>query len=498
MKIWQGSKKAISAFLNLLGLCVLVCVFSPEVVLAQGFDLVLVYVTSAEPDVQSPWRINDVTQDPFVGVPLDSHRILVNAEVAGFAAQIELRKVGESERVLAKVETVDYEIGLALLSVTSTHFWDNIKAATIGDEVPLDSRVELFRVSPKHKIVSTNGRIAEIGEGSALHSTYPIIRYVLKTDDSDFDGSEPVVAGGKIVAVASHSVEGIVYGIPAPIIRRFVADASDRDYRGFPELGLKTSDLISPRLRALLNAPNLKHGVRITEVAQHHPLSSVIKADDILTAINDVKIDDLGKIWHPLWKRIEFQYVINKLHSGDQVALEFWRDGKKFVKMVVLPSANSNDARIPVNRYRTSYNYAIVGGFVFHELTYDYLRSWGSQWPRLAPSYLVYLSQHENSAVKEGAEGYVVLSRVLGDEFNRGYDDLENLTVDAVDGQPVSSWQDFISKIELAESKESEGQQFLRVSFRNGAGTVVLDLRELGPANERIAKKYHLPESSVL
>ena len=83
----------------------------------------------------------------------------------------------------------------------------------------------------------------------------------------------------------------------------------------------------------------------------------------------------------------------------------------------------------------------VVGGLVFEELTRPYLGAWGD-WARRAPPRLLVAIDREPDEAGTEPQRIVLLSSVLPDAANLGYQELRDLIVERVNGRPVASLAD--------------------------------------------------------
>src|SRR5439155_7023182 len=78
--------------------------------------------------------------------------------------------------------------------------------------------------------------------------------------------------------------------------------------------------------------------------------------------------------------------------------------------------------------------YLIAGGLVFQPLTKDFLRSWGQDWERRAPFRLAYFRNQDPTPERPAI---VILSQVMPDLYNIGYQDSRQLVLEKVNRQKV-------------------------------------------------------------
>jgi|AntAceMinimDraft_1070359.scaffolds.fasta_scaffold49443_2 hypothetical protein len=89
---------------------------------------------------------------------------------------------------------------------------------------------------------------------------------------------------------------------------------------------------------------------------------------------------------------------------------------------------------------------------------------------------------------KEG-EQVVILSQVLADEINAGYQGMQDVEVRKVDGEVVRSLRALRAAVERARG------QFLRLDLQDNK-VLVMDLKEARAAHDRIMAKHRVPHSA--
>ena len=131
-----------------------------------------------------------------------------------------------------------------------------------------------------------------------------------------------------------------------------------------------------------------------------------------------------------------------------------------------------------------------MGGLVFQPLSDPYLRSWGADWRRRAPFRLNYYNFQ--SPTKERT-GLVLLSQVLPDPYNLGYQEDRFLVVNKVNGAKISKLAD----LEAALKKPQNG--FHVVEFMEGdrVTKLVLDAESEPEATRRILQRYKIQKDRV-
>jgi PDZ domain len=120
-----------------------------------------------------------------------------------------------------------------------------------------------------------------------------------------------------------------------------------------------------------------------------------------------------------------------------------------------------------------------------------YLQSWGADWSRKAPFRLVYATREDPTAEKPS---YVVLSLVLPDPYNIGYQESRYLIVEKLNGKKVSTLHDVIV------AKESPQDGFHVLEFREGDALrrMVLDAAQIEETTQRVLERYGIDKDRYL
>jgi len=104
------------------------------------------------------------------------------------------------------------------------------------------------------------------------------------------------------------------------------------------------------------------------------------------------------------------------------------------------------------------------------------------------PTPIIREHQAQEIQEKEG-EQVVILSQVLADEINAGYQGMQDVEVRKVDGEVVRSLRALRAAVERARG------QFLRLDLQDNK-VLVMDLKEARAAHDRIMAKHRVPHSA--
>jgi hypothetical protein len=172
--------------------------------------------------------------------------------------------------------------------------------------------------------------------------------------------------------------------------------------------------------------------------------------------------------------------------------LQVWRDGKMIEVEYRLPKYDYATTLVPFASFDREPEFFILGGLVFQPLTDPYLQSWGPEWRRRAPFRLCHY--REEPATKE-RPGLVLLSQVLPDAYNIGYQEYKCLVVDKVNGQRISH----LAELPQALEKPVNGYHIIEFMQSDTLRRLVLAAGETEQqSTERVLKRYGINRPSHL
>jgi 2-alkenal reductase len=185
-------------------------------------------------------------------------------------------------------------------------------------------------------VVSATGRSIDTGNGYQIEN-------LIQTDAAINQGNSggPLVdLAGEVIGIntlivrstGSGSVaEGLGFAIPINTAQAVARQIIQKGYFARPYLGIGYQS-ISPDIAVAYNLP-VQWGVYVTRVAANSPADQAgLKRGDIITKIGNVAIDETHSYLNAL-----FIYK-----PGDQVTLEFMRNGQTMQVQVTLGQAQNN------------------------------------------------------------------------------------------------------------------------------------------------------------
>jgi hypothetical protein len=337
-------------------------------------------------------------------------------------------------------------------------------------------------------------RKAEFNRFAVGHGTMSDAVHVQLELNSEIDGTgwgEPVVSGNKVVGLVSSQTGNLLQVLPAPFLRSILDAQRKGTYKGLGYFDFTWQPTENPETHEYLKQEGEKRGVVVIEVPSKPGVTPVLKRRDILLQVDGFDIDIQGDYIDPDYGHLMLENLATRNKwAGDPVRLKIWRDGRPEEVRYTLPKAEDAARLVPEAPFDQEPEYLILGGLVFQPLTKNFLRSWGQDWERRAPFRLAYFRNEDPTPERPAI---VILSQLLPDIFNLGYQDARNLVVERVNGQKVS----YLSDLQRALQKPVNGFHVFEFTKGETLQRLVLDARELDAATGRVLQRYGIEKDRV-
>lgn len=453
--------------------------------------IVKVRAIHSHPDYQSPWQSKSAHTVTGSGAVIEGHRILTNAHVTQDETMIEVMHENGSRAYSARLEQICHTCDLALLTVEDESFFDDVKPLKIGDLPELQSRVNVFGFPEGGESLSvTSGIVSRIEVGSYVHSMQSLLRVQIDAAINSGNSGGPVISNDRIVGIAMQArnrSENIGYIVPAPVIKHFLTDMKDGHFDGFPELGIGVQPLENEAFRTELGLKPEEGGILVIGVSKTGSGSELLHPGDILLSFDGHAVDRRGNVELRKGLRIDATHIEISKQVGEVLAVGILRDGKKKMLSIEMKRAAPLIARLgeaPAPLYYT------FGGVVFQVVTDGYLKSFRSYPPYELVRYRDSLSGGPyrttlSNEISNQREEIVVISSLLADEVNRGYEHFSNSILASVNGTSITNLAQLIQEIESSEAP------YLRLVLENGA-VMIFDTTEVRERNSGILEKYNV------
>ncbi len=435
------------------------------------------------PDYRAPWQSKPTETITGSGVLLEDGRILTNAHVAANAVSLELRRMGLPDRYPARVTFIDHACDLALLSVDKPAFIAGAVGLPLGDMPELQDAVNVYGYPLNAQTVcTTEGVVSRLEYDTYAHAFNNMLLAQLDAPINPGNSGGPAVAGGKIVGLAMQKpddTEGAGQFIPAPVIRRFLADVADGRVDGVVELGIGCQLLESDALRASCGLSATGTGVLVVDLGAGSSCDGVLRVGDVITAIAGQKVANDGTVVLAGDRRIDLMWLAHQRQVGDPLTLAILRDGKPAEVTVALRCGGS---MIDGPYFPARAPYRLFGGMVFQPVDMDLVIANRTE----LPTNVLLLAQTGAPATAARRQR-VTLGRVLPHEVNRGYQDWGTELVESVQGVPVRDFAHFNQLLDDAQGR------WVTIVM-DDATSIVMDLAAARAAGPEILKSFHIPD----
>ena len=465
---------------------------SPPPEAAAHSPVVRVNVASQSFNFSQPWRKNPPAIRQGLGVVLVDGRILVTAELVANHTYVELEKPESALKAAAQVEAIDYDANLALLAAPAAGFLQSIRGARLDEAAAVGDRVDVLQLEPNGTPVRTAATVTtiEVGPYPVDENAFLVFRLSVPLQSRENSFTVPVFNGDLLVGLVMRYDPRTQTAdvVPAPVISHFLDAAAARPYAGFPRAGLTFSDTRDPQLRRFVRLPNGNGGAYITKVLPGSPAEAAgLQVGDVLLRVDGKTIDQDGNYEDPRFGKISLaHYVSTVMRAGQTIPFVVWRDGAEVELQGTLAPRDRSRMISQPYIFDAPPKFVIVGGLVFSELSRQFLREWGPNWPREAPLRLVYLDRFQSEWPADRGK-IVFVSAVLPGPNTVGYENLSYEVVEEVNGRPVKSLED------LAAAVDSPAGEFHRIKLAEDPGLIVLDVEGSKAEEERIKRDYRLP-----
>ncbi|CAN1217664.1 Protease Do-like 10, mitochondrial [Linum perenne] len=388
-----------------------------------------------------------------------------------------VRKHGSPTKYKAQVQVVGHECDLAVLLVENDEFWEGMTSLELG-EVPCLQ--ESVAVVGGDNISVTKGIVSRVEPTQYVHSATNLMAIQIDAAINPGNSGGPAIMGEKVVGVAFQNL----YIIPVPIIRSFISSWEENgEYVGFCSLGLSCQPTENVQLRKHFGMSPGMTGVLVSKINPLSDAHKILKKDDILLAFDGVPIASDGTVPFRNRERIPFDYLISMKKPNETALLSVLRGGQQHeFKITVRPL----QPLVPVHQFDKLPSYYIFAGLVFVPLTQPFLHEYGEDWYNDSPRQLCERALRE--LPNKAGQQLVILSQVLIDDINTGYERLAVLQVKKVNGVEIENLKQLRKLVE--ECKE----EFVR--FDLDEERVIVVSYECGKAaTSRILKRHRIPSA---
>ncbi len=401
-----------------------------------------------------PWEKKSPRKRRALAAIIGPQRVITTSELTADATYLEFESADGTRFTPARVIAVDYEANLALLGPASEAEGDTFFEDTTPFEITTPSKIgstlEILQVEKNGVALQTSGTLQSIDLASGFLPGHSFLTYMVKASMQSAASSYslPVLRDGKLAGIlmSYNSKDQLCDVVATDIIARFLTEAADGEYLGFPSLGVATARTEDNSFRQWLKLADDQGGIYIQTVRKGHAADLAgVEAGDVILAVNGQTIDRRGYYEDPNYGSLSWGHLIRGANSvGDTVTLSLLRNGNPMEVQVSLTREEENSRLVPNHLFDKAPSYLLKGGLVFQELSRPILQSFGNDWRTRAPLNL--LDAYENpEKYQDSMRRVVFLSGVIPTPATVGYERLRNLIVRKVNGKDIEDMKSLIA-----------------------------------------------------
>jgi len=451
--------------------------------------IVSVEINRKQYDYFQPWtkRVQTVSK---AGIVIGPREILTTADALDDRTLVRVQRGGRGKWWNAEVKWIDFPANLAVVTSAEEQFWTGLKSVPLAEPVKKSEDIQVLRWRAGNLEV----RKAEFNRFGVTHPNMSDAVHVQLELNSEINGvgwAEPVIAGSKVIGLVFAQSGNQLQVLPAKFIRTILDAQKKGNYKGLGYFDFTWQPAENPETLDYLKLEGEKRGAVVIDVPSKPGVESVVKSRDILLQMDGFDIDTQGDYVDPDYGHLMLENLSTRNKwAGDPVRLKIWRDGRAQEVIYRLPKAENAARLVPEAPFDQEPEYLIAGGLVFQPLTKDFLRSWGQDWERRAPFRLAYFRNQDPTPERPAI---VILSQVMPDLYNIGYQDSRQLVLEKLNGQKIN----YLADLQQALKKPLGGFHIFEFMKGDTLQRIVLEAATLDTATKRVLEHYGIDKDHL-
>ncbi|KAL1197085.1 Protease Do-like 10 [Cardamine amara subsp. amara] len=448
-------------------------------------SVVKIFTVSTSPSYFLPWQNKSQRESMGSGFVISGRKIITNAHVVADHSFVLVRKHGSSIKHRAEVQAVGHECDLAILVVDSEVFWEGMNSLELGDIPFLQEAVAVVGYPQGGDNISvTKGVVSRVEPTQYVHGATQLMAIQIDAAINPGNSGGPAIMGNKVAGVAFQNLSGaenIGYIIPTPVIKHFINGVEEcGKYIGFCSMGVSCQPMENAQLRGNFQMSSEMTGVLVSKINPLSKAHKILKKDDVILAFDGVPIANDGTVPFRNRERITFDHLVSMKKPDETALVKILREGKEHEFSITLKPLQP---LVPVHQFDQLPSYYIFAGFVFVPLTQPYLHEYGEDWYNTSPRRLC--ERALKDLPKKAGQQLVIVSQVLMDDINTGYERLAELQVNKVNGVEVDNLRHLCQLIENCNTEK------LRLDL-DDERVIVLNYESAKIATSMILKRHRI------
>jgi hypothetical protein len=453
-------------------------------------SVVTIEATRKDYDYLQPWN-KRLKASQKTGVVVDGPQILTTAEDLFDRTLVRVQRSGRGRWWSADVAWIDYHANLALITVAEPGFWQGVKPAELSEPTASEGDLQIVRWR-QGRFETRRAEFNQFNAAEGRLSYAPHVQMEVSAEITGAGSGEPLVSKSRVQGLLVAQEGNTCTAVPSAFIQSILKARRAGRYHGLGYFDFVWQPGENLATLAFLKMEGEPRGVLINEVPYTPGVTPVVKSRDILLKVDGFEIGIQGDYEDPEYGHLILENLATRNKwAGDEVNLQIMREGVVQDMVYRLPRAEYKNQLLPDHRFDQDPEYLIVGGLVFQPLDDAFLRSWGPDWKRRSPFRLFY---YNNEHPTPERPALVVLSQVLPDVYNLGYQDLRHLVVDQVNGKKIR----YLSDVREALKHSENGFHKLQFMKSDSLRTAILAADDQEPATKRVLARYGIPKEYVV
>lgn len=439
-----------------------------------------------------PWEKEPPQSRRALAAIVGPQQVITTSELVTDVTYLEFESPDGTKFTRAKVIAVDYEANLALLGPDDEEegrkFFEGTNPLEIAPPSKIGDTLDILQIEENGTSLLTAGTFQSIDLAANFLPGQNFLTYLVKASMQDAASSFtlPVLKNGKLtgVLITYDSKDQICDVTSTDIVSRFLKEAADGKYDGFPSLGVSIARTEDTSFRKWLQLTDDMGGIYVQTLKKGGAADQAgVKKGDVILAIDGQKIDRRGYYEDKSYGSVFWGHLVRGSRAtGDVITLSLLREGKPLELKATLIREEETSKLVPGYNFGVAPNYLVKGGFVFQELSRPLLEAFGEEWTSRAPLNL--LDAYENPEQYEGKLDRVIfLSGSIPTPATVGYERLRNLIVHKVNGKEIRNMKDLISAF------NGNLQPLHSIEFTDDNFTVYLDENVCNAVDAQLIKR---------
>lgn len=407
--------------------------FQPAVDDQKISSVVKIFTTSKEADYASPWAGSNISECSGTGFIIEGQRIVTNGHVVANQVFMKVQIAGKSERFTARLLHHADQCDLAILTVDSPEFWQQVHINELGKLPSLRSRIGVYGFPVGGSELSiTEGIISRIDFDQYAHSEEELL--VVQVDAAINPGNSggPVFHDDKVVGIVHQGMDGgqnLGYFIPVNLLKNVLSQIDEfGHYKGLVDFDIKTQSLENPHLRKMAGLSENESGLMVKNIPESSALSNFLQPRDVLMRVDKYTLSNVGTV-NRFASNLSYRHLFHEKKPGDLINVTIKRDSKLMNILLPLQSIIGEHRLVPPVQHNKKPSYVIYGGLIFTPLTTNYIQESFGGFFDSTPSHL---KVYEKVGVSNNKKQVVLLSGLLNNTDIEGYDDVDDRVVQKV------------------------------------------------------------------